>query len=62
MSECRHWAQKFPLAAHFKMCAQFLHEAVTNDQTNNKQITGTNKYQTNNKQQQTNMAALRRVM
>jgi hypothetical protein len=27
------------LAGHFKMCAQFLHETVTNDQTNNKQIT-----------------------
>jgi hypothetical protein len=31
------------LAAQFKMCAPFLHKTATKDQTNNKQINGTNK-------------------
>jgi ATP-dependent DNA ligase len=39
------------LAAQFKMCARFQHEMATNENPNNEQINGANKYQTNNKQQ-----------
>jgi hypothetical protein len=36
-----------PVAANFNKCAWFMHETATNDQTNTKQITSTNKDQTN---------------
>jgi hypothetical protein len=46
------------LAAQFQLCTRFLHETATNEQTNKKQITTTNKYQTNNKQQKQANATL----
>jgi hypothetical protein len=39
---------RFQALHKFKKCARFVHKTATNDQTNTKQITASNKQQTNN--------------